>query len=260
MNSDFTVRAASQASAQEAEAGNDAAREMPETHAPSTNLLQSRAPTAHEAASDSPLTPLEGGIIEATLPHEHKQAKIAPRLGDDLHELLLQLTQNATAQSEKLEALRSWCESYVGSNQSKDETIGRMQKRLEEYERGMLRSLKEPMLRDLMLLYDSLDKLLSKSKNGVLATAEFARELELLRAELLEVFSTQNMEPITIAGEPRYQPELQKVVQIESAENAEENQLITRVVREGFVWEGRVLRKQEVAVKKWAAQAAEKSV
>ncbi len=196
------------------------------------------SPSAHESASAEPL-PLD------------------PTEAESAHALLNRLAQTLAEQNEALEALRALCERYLPGNNSKDEAIARMQKRLDEYERGMLRALKEPLLRDLVLFYDSLDKLLRKCEKGAPGPPEFSRELELLRAELLEIFSTQGMEQIARSNDPGYQPELQKVVQVENAERPEEHQLVIRVVREGFVWEGRVLRKQEVAVKKWTAHSAE---
>lgn len=195
----------------------------------------------------------------APLEAPEPRAEVASVQGEESSMLLQRLAQNMAEQNEKWEALRALCEKDLFDNNSKDEAIARMQKRLEEYERGMLRALKEPLLRDLMLFYDSLVKLLHKCENGPPARLDYARELELLRAELLEIFSTQSMERIALPGESRYQSDLQKAVQIENAEQAEENQLVVRVVREGFTWEGRVLRKQEVAVKKWSDRATERS-
>lgn len=47
----------------------------------------------------------------------------------------------------------------------KDEAIQRMTKQVEQYEKGMIKKIKEPIIRDLILLSDSIETLCKKISN-----------------------------------------------------------------------------------------------
>jgi len=160
---------------------------------------------------------------------------------------------NATVATlrEQLASLQELCAKGLGTNQWKDEAINRMQKRLDEYERDILRVIQEPLLRDLLLFYDSLTGLLEKSQKQAIKPEAFVKEVGFLRDELEEVFAVQNVTPVATGVHQKYDPKYQKVVRTETAASAEEHEAVTRVVREGFLWGERILRKQHVVAKKW---------
>ena len=132
----------------------------------------------------------------------------------------------------------------------KDEAINRMQKRLEEYERGIFKSIKEAILKDIILFFDSLSRFRQKYESSPISQDEFLQETSFLQDELLEVLFSQNVEMINVDEDSKYDRDHQKVVKIEDTNNSQDHEKVDKIVRHGFKWDDRILRKQEVVIRK----------
>lgn len=98
-----------------------------------------------------------------------------------------------------------------------------------------------PLFRDLLLIRDRFVKW--KDEEG----AEFA---ESLVAELDEILARQGVERLPfVAG--KFDPGQQEAVQTHSVEHAEEAGFALYLVRDGFVYNQKVLRPQQVVVGVW---------
>jgi len=171
-----------------------------------------------------------------------------------IEEVLAHLNQGVTNNNALLSEIRNLLESKVGTSQNKDEAIVRMQRRLEEHEKGLVRSIKEPLIRDIILYYDSLTKFSEKFIAKTVAkpaSKEFVHDIKILREELLQVLFSQDVEIIETKINCKYDRDSQKVVRTEPTDKSEDNEMVSHIIRDGFVWEGKTLRKQEVIVKKF---------
>jgi len=167
-----------------------------------------------------------------------------------MEEVLTRLDQGVASNSTLLAEIRNLLENKIGANQYKDEAIVRMQKRLEDYEKGLVRSIKEPLIRDIILFYDSFAKFLEKFMSKT-RSKEFVHDVKILREELLQVLFSQDVEIIDARINGKYDRDSQKVVRSEPSDKSEDNEVVSHIIRNGFVLEGKILRKQEVVVKKY---------
>ena len=111
------------------------------------------------------------------------------------------------------------------------------------YRDDALRNYQKPLLKGLILLYDTM----TRSLHG-LGEGPEREAVQLHVEELLEVLHRQEVEIMTERPEV-FDPKLQKAVSSEPADDPGEDKQVVRVVREGFRWGTRVLRPQEVIVK-----------
>jgi hypothetical protein len=117
----------------------------------------------------------------------------------------------------------------------------------------LFRKLQYPLVRDLMLYYDRVAK--------SAADAEVAASIEDLRAtvgsfrdEIGDLLREHGVEPIEAVG--RYiDSELHQQRAVVQTRNRELHEQIARVMRHGFMGNGSVLRKAEVEVYKYNAEA-----
>ena len=91
----------------------------------------------------------------------------------------------------------------------------------------------------MILLYDRIDLL--KSEDSTLDT---------ILEELLEILSKQNVEIIDIENDI-FDLSLQKAVETQIVEEEEYDSRVIQVLRNGFVYEDKILRVQEVVVGKY---------
>ncbi|WP_170110756.1 nucleotide exchange factor GrpE [Flavilitoribacter nigricans] len=126
----------------------------------------------------------------------------------------------------------------------KDETIDRLQKLVYSYEKGFIPSIKEPLLKDLILFKDSFNKfrtMFSESSETLL------REIDFLNDEIEDIFYTHDVDIIQVEGDD-YDRELQIVRKKIPTDNQALHRKIVEVLKDGYKSGEKILRKQEVAV------------
>lgn len=128
----------------------------------------------------------------------------------------------------------------------KDEAIQRMTKQIETYEKGMIKEIKEPLIRDIILLYDSLEKF--KKRFLKLENEDLNNEIDLLKDEVEEILYANSIEKIDLAAKEKYNREYHKVKDKVTSNNKEEHLTVKEILRHGFLKEGDVIRKQEIIV------------
>lgn len=114
---------------------------------------------------------------------------------------------------------------------------------MSKYRDDAFRGAQKPLLKGLVLLYDTMKRSLAGLADGAGKAA-----VELHIEELLEVLARH--EVVRMAETPaKYDKSLQQALGTEPAASAEEDQAVVRVVRDGFRWNGSVLRPQEVVIR-----------
>ena len=135
-------------------------------------------------------------------------------------------------------------------------------------DRFVLDTVHRPMIRDLITLYDDLTEIHRQMNGAVAEQAGHRREgpapalafIERLKSIdmhiehnidfVIEVLARLEVTRLPL-GSGKYDKLSQRAVNVEMAEDPDEDMEVVRVFKRGFIWKGRVLRAEEVAIKKW---------
>lgn len=117
-------------------------------------------------------------------------------------------------------------------------------------------SLQKPVIRDLMVLFDDLNKILeqveaSASAEDGAANPQLRDNLDNTLHFLVEIF--HRLEVTEIETEETIDRNLHRIISIEKADSAEEDGRIVKRLKRGFMWRDKVLRPEEVVVRRFAA-------
>lgn len=129
-------------------------------------------------------------------------------------------------------------------NTSKDETINRLQNIVYKYEKGFIPSIKEPLIKDLILFKDSLDKFRIMF---VEASNVITKEISFLKDEIDDIFFSHGIETIHVEGD-EYDRTIQVARKKIVTDNPKLNRKVAEVVKDGYRTDQKILRKQEVVI------------
>ena len=137
---------------------------------------------------------------------------------------------------------------------------------LKGYKDGfLLESVHKPIIRDLISLYDDLETIHGQMQDSVMGAAQLPGEASLKLLEQLKTMDTNiehncgfivevlaRLEVVMLpVGTGKLDKHTQRAVAVEIAEDPDDDGVIVRGVKRGFTWKGRVLRAEEVIIKKW---------
>jgi len=114
---------------------------------------------------------------------------------------------------------------------------------MSRYRDDAFRLSQKPLLKGLVLLYDTMNRSLEGMPDG-----DAKKAVELHVEELVELLHRQDVELMSDAP-PKFDPKIQSAIGTEPAAAPEEDQKVAKVVRRGFRWGAVVLRPQEVVIK-----------
>lgn len=161
--------------------------------------------------------------------------------------------------------LRALLELKSGVNQRMFDAL---HEELKDYKDDfLLESVHRPVIRDLITLYDDLVEIHRQMATAVVEATEaaelgpspqalmermqtLATNIEHKMDFIIEVLARLEVTPL-LAGTGKLDKVTQRAVALESAETAEEDGDVVRSVKRGFSWKNRVVRAEEVVVKKW---------
>lgn len=140
---------------------------------------------------------------------------------------------------------------------------------LKTYKDGfLLDSIHRPMIRDLITLYDDLAQIHTQMEDAVAALPPMAQPEEApaqgyctrlqnisVHIEhnldfILEVLARLEVQQMPV-GTGKLNKLTQRAVSVEMADDADQDMDVARCVKRGFFWNERVVRAEEVVVKKW---------
>lgn len=137
---------------------------------------------------------------------------------------------------------------------------------LKGYKDGfLLESVHKPIIRDLISLYDDLTAIHHQMHEAVVDAAKLPAEgspklferlktmetnVEHNREFILEVLARLEVSILPL-GSGKLDKHTQRAVAVEIAEDPDEDSSIVRSLKRGFVWKERVVRAEEVIIKKW---------
>lgn len=110
----------------------------------------------------------------------------------------------------------------------------------------------KPLLTDLLLLYDNMKHFeisLINQKNT--NNENTLQTFKYIMDDLLETLYRQEVVPIEDDGSEKLNSKIQKATKIEVAESKDDDFKIVDIVRQGFLWRDKVLRPQEVVIRRF---------
>jgi len=123
---------------------------------------------------------------------------------------------------------------------------------MQAYKKNFLTEAQRPLLLDLMMLYDSIDKLRRNyERTSPVDAVALSQNLDGLQVEAEEILLRVGVERMT-ATPDKLDISLQRAVSTVPTEHPEEHLLVVEQVRSGFVSGGQPLRKEQVVVKKYS--------
>jgi molecular chaperone GrpE (heat shock protein) len=161
------------------------------------------------------------------------------------------------------EGLQSMVDQKSGLNQ---QLFNALHEELKGYKDGfLLESVHKPIIRDLISLFDDLTTIHRQMQEAVADAAQLPAEvgtklLERLKTMdtnvehncefIVEVLARLEVTPVP-SGTGKLDKHTQRAVAVEIAEDPEADGNVVRMLKRGFFWKERVLRAEEVVIKKW---------
>ncbi|MBN4046958.1 nucleotide exchange factor GrpE [bacterium AH-315-P13] len=128
----------------------------------------------------------------------------------------------------------------------KDEAIQRMSKQIADFEKGIFEKIKKELINEIISFYDLLSNFQRKFKS--IENQELQNEIDFLETEISNMLFNNSIDEIdeNIGGD--INRDFHRIKKKVETDNIEENQKIKQIVKKGFIWNDKVIRKQEVII------------
>jgi molecular chaperone GrpE (heat shock protein) len=211
----------------------------------------------HDLNVDRPIpdvAPLDEPATQAGALNPHDQEvstdiKSTPVL-QEYSDLYRELRAAVAQLAAEVTSLQCTVKDRLRYDKAKEEAFDRLYAELDELKKNSAFDQVRPLYLDLILLFDRIENIGIDSGRGSPATLTLATLFKTLSEELLEILSRREVEIIQTAS-PKFDPITQRAIGTESAATEAENNEVARVVRKGFRFRDRVVRAEEVIVKKY---------
>jgi molecular chaperone GrpE (heat shock protein) len=181
------------------------------------------------------------------------RAVVGPALAtlDQTEKGVADLVKRLTQVGDHLVELRHLFAEKIEKDETQREAFNKLYKEMTLYRDNFLFAAEKPLFMALILLYDTI----SRAARQVEENAAALEAVENIKAELLDVLYRQDVDLITERPE-KLDIGLQKVIRREETSDPAEDLRVVEVVRDGFRWNGKIIRPQEVVVKRRLAAAS----
>ena len=160
------------------------------------------------------------------------------------------LKENATILSEIREIIQNRLEYDSVKEKAFDKLYEEMKRQKEASD--LLDRILKPVLSDLLLLSDSMKKYKYSLLDKSMSESEQIQNFKYIEEELIEILYRQEVLPIEDSDTCTFNSKIHKATKTERAETKDDDFKIVNVVREGFTWRDKVLRPQEVVIKRYS--------
>lgn len=160
------------------------------------------------------------------------------------------LIEMVSAQVKLSEQIKALLEERLSYDATKEKTIDKINEELKTYKDNFFFQLQKPIFIELIMLYDSLERTL----NSMETTEDLSKEqitewLQALKDELLEILYRRDIMPFDEHPDV-LDYKLHKTVKTVPTSEESENNKVEKVIKAGFRWNDKVLRPEEVIIKK----------
>ena len=192
-----------------------------------------------EACAESESTAGSGGGVESQLSSDAGLATVV---------LMLR------GQAEALDKLEKLVISSVTSDRAKDGDIRALRDEFKRFGDEFIAQSQKEIFIDLIVLYDNVKQAINQLNTAYnLSAEEFmkaANNVNNLEEELLEILNRRDVVPFD-GNAPVLDRRLHRAVKIIPTTIESENNKIARIVKIGFRWRDKVLRPEEVEIKRF---------
>jgi molecular chaperone GrpE (heat shock protein) len=168
---------------------------------------------------------------------------------------LQQLLASLTHLNKEFSSLNHIIENRIRYDKTKEEAFDRLYAELEELKQDAAFRQNKPLYIDLILLFDRVDNMSREIDTEYEVGRTFARLLETLRDEVLEILYRREVQLLR-TGSDSFDPRVQHAIGVEHTDDPAENNRVARVVRHGFLYRDTVLRPEEVIVKRYRSASS----
>jgi molecular chaperone GrpE (heat shock protein) len=144
--------------------------------------------------------------------------------------------------------------SSGGRSSSSDRAFEALYEELKQYKEDFVFQAEKPLLLDLLLFYDSLNWLRASAQKGEIAHGDLSDSMQFLIDEFLEILYRRDVLPME--SQPTFDPSRQSGVKVVPTLDPAEDRQVSEVLKRGFTRAGRVLRSEEVVLKRFGAPSA----
>lgn len=153
----------------------------------------------------------------------------------------------------------SLIENRISYDETKEKMFQALYLELQEYKDGFIESIQKPIIKTFLPIYDivlRLEKIVQENKQG---REYLQNEICILKSEIEEAF--YRLDVIPFSEHPEIlDRKLHKTVGIVETCEPNEDKKITKILRRGLFWKDKILRPEEVIIKKYNSQKEEKNV
>lgn len=167
-------------------------------------------------------------------------------------EVLSCLKENTTLLNEIKEEIQGKFDYDAVKEKAFDKLYEEM-RRQKEGSDSLDRAVK-PVLSDLLLLYDSMKEFEAPLINQPINDGKLLKDFRYILEELLEILYRQEVLPIEENTSAPFNSKIHKATKTENAESKDDDFKIIKIVRSGFLWRDRLLRSQEVVIKRFISK------
>jgi molecular chaperone GrpE (heat shock protein) len=151
----------------------------------------------------------------------------------------------------RIERIEQLLQNRLQYDGTKEALLKRLANEVDQLREESTARAKRPLLLDLVLLYDSIDRLYNKlGLTESIDDNDAASDVAVIRDELLEVLARQDVYPYEDRVSDVLDPRKQRAVAAEFVSSTEKSSRVLRTIRRGFTHESRVLRPEEVVIGK----------
>lgn len=134
-------------------------------------------------------------------------------------------------------------------DQHKDQLINKLHKELQQYKDDVVKTTIKPIIYDLLMLNDTIDKLVEnfKASEEPLQAEEILSHLENVTMDIDDVLYRQGIEPYN-CPEQSVSLNRQKILNVVKTGDSSKEQQIAERVKKGYEWDDMIIRKEVVSV------------
>jgi molecular chaperone GrpE len=211
-----------------------------------------------QAGSLEPTTvesPEEPPPAEPSVPASNITPGITP-LADGSSRVLQDLLYAATKMNVTLGHLNETVQSRLTYDKTKEEAFDRLYSELEQLKANASFDQLRPLYLDLILLFDRIENICQSAPPTVQEAPDILALFKSLRDEIVEILYRREIEIIP-SSPASFDPTTQRAIGVETTSEEAQSGGVAKIVRRGFRYRNRIIRSEEVIVKKLASSASE---
>ena len=128
----------------------------------------------------------------------------------------------------------------------KDEAIQRMSKQIANFEKDIFEEIKKELINEIISFYDLLLDFQKKFKD--IENQELQNEIDLLETEISNILFNNSIDEIDESIGEDVNRDLHRIKKKVESNDIEKNKKILKILKKGFIWNGKLLRKQDVII------------